>query len=104
MFLTAVLLRKGIPGKQWIGKYRRPRQVTWQMQRNVVKRLEVEAGNEYWLSRPCMTREQERGHVAERRLQNWLGFKAAKAANFPEHRFVTDHLNHLNVTKKWTVS
>ncbi|KAM3605995.1 uncharacterized protein V6R79_008760 [Siganus canaliculatus] len=65
MFLTLALLRKGIPGKQWIGKYRRPRQITWQMKRNTLKHLEREAENEYWISRPYMTQEQERGHAAE---------------------------------------
>ncbi|MBN3310974.1 large ribosomal subunit protein mL63 [Amia ocellicauda] len=104
MFLTVALFRKGIPGKQWIGKYRRPRQVTWQMKRNVIERLEIEAENEYWLSRPYMSAEQERGHSAERRMINWTNLKAAKAANFPEHRYVADHLGHLNISKKWSVS
>ncbi|MBN3278855.1 RT63 protein, partial [Polyodon spathula] len=104
MFLTVALFKKGIPGKQWIGKYRRPRQVTWQMKRNMIERLEIEAANEYWLSRPYMTREQEQGHASERRLQKWVGIKSSKAANFPQHTFLGDHLNHLNVTKKWTVS
>ncbi|XP_036405677.1 ribosomal protein 63, mitochondrial [Megalops cyprinoides] len=101
MFLTLALLRKGIPGKQWIGKYRRPRPVTWQMKRNILLRLEREAENEYWISRPYMSREQERGHAAERRLQNWLDFKHAKASKFPEHKYITDHLSHLNTTKTW---
>uniref|UniRef100_A0A671LSM0 Mitochondrial ribosomal protein L57 n=1 Tax=Sinocyclocheilus anshuiensis TaxID=1608454 RepID=A0A671LSM0_9TELE len=70
MFLTLALLRKGIPGKQWIGKYRRPRVVTWQIRRNVMKRLEQEAENEYWISRPFMTQEQEQGHAAQRR--EWI--------------------------------
>ncbi|XP_043917615.1 LOW QUALITY PROTEIN: ribosomal protein 63, mitochondrial [Protopterus annectens] len=104
MFLTAVLFRKGIPGKQWIGKYRRPRKVTWQMKRNMIKRLEIEAENEYWLSRPYMSIEQEMGHATERRDENWRIFRSLQTANFPEHKYVADHLNHLNVTKKWTVS
>ncbi|XP_005998468.1 large ribosomal subunit protein mL63 [Latimeria chalumnae] len=104
MFLTAFLMRKGIPGHQWIGKYRRPRKITWQMKRNMMKRLEIEAENEYWLSRPYMSIEQEKGHAAERRAEKWLNFKSLKQAKFPEHKYLADHINHLNVTKKWTVS
>lgn len=102
MFLTLTLLRKGISGKQWIGKYRRPRQITWQMNRNTVKHLEREAENEYWISRPYMTPEQEHCHAAERRAQNWLKIKEAKFANFPEHKHMTDHLSHLKITKTWS--
>ncbi|XP_028279408.1 large ribosomal subunit protein mL63 [Parambassis ranga] len=101
MFLTLTLLRKGIPGKQWIGKYRRSRPVTWQMKRNMVKHLEREAENEYWISRPYMTPEQEHSHAAERRAQNWLNIKEAKFANFPEHKNITDHLSHLNISRSW---
>ncbi|GCB73850.1 hypothetical protein scyTo_0002932 [Scyliorhinus torazame] len=101
MFLTAFLLRKGIPGKQWIGKYRRPRQITWQMMRNLIKRLEIERETEYWLSRPWMTVEQERGNAAQRRAERWEAFKTAKSANFPESKYIEEHLKHLNVTKKW---
>ncbi|XP_034753473.1 ribosomal protein 63, mitochondrial [Etheostoma cragini] len=102
MFLTLTLLRKGIPGKQWIGKYRRPRQITWQMTRNTLKHLEREAENEYWISRPYMTPEQEYCHAVERRAQNWLKIKEAKFANFPEHKHIKDHLSHLNITKTWS--
>ncbi|CAN9499599.1 unnamed protein product [Ophioblennius macclurei] len=102
MFLTLALLRKGIPGKQWIGKHRRPRQITWQMQRNTVKHLEREAENEYWLSRPYMTVEEEHGHAAERRARSWLAIKEAGFQNFPKHKFVTDHLSHLRITKTWS--
>uniref|UniRef100_A0A673CET1 Mitochondrial ribosomal protein L57 n=1 Tax=Sphaeramia orbicularis TaxID=375764 RepID=A0A673CET1_9TELE len=101
MFLTLALLRKGIPGKQWIGKYRRPRQITWQMKRNMVKHLEREAENEYWISRPYMTPEQEHGHAAERRAQAWLKIKETKFNNFPEHKTLSDHLSHLKITKTW---
>ncbi|XP_054654720.1 ribosomal protein 63, mitochondrial [Dunckerocampus dactyliophorus] len=102
MFLTMALLRKSIPGKQWIGKYRRPRPITWQMKRNMVKHLEREAANEYWLSRPYMTEEQECGHAAERRAQNWIRFKEAKFSNFPQHKSITDHLSHLRISKTWS--
>lgn len=102
MFLTLALLRKGIPGKQWIGKYRRPRQITWQMKRNMLKNLEREAENEYWISRPYMTVEQEYGHAAERRAQSWLKIKEAKFSNFPEHKHIADHLSHLKITKTWS--
>lgn len=102
MFLTLVLLRKGIPGKQWIGKYRRPRPITWQMKRNMVKHLEREAENEYWISRPYMTPEQEYGHAAERRAQTWLKIKESNFAKFPEHKSLTDHLSHLRTTKTWS--
>ncbi|XP_005304434.1 ribosomal protein 63, mitochondrial [Trachemys scripta elegans] len=104
MFLTTVLLRKRIPGKQWIGKYRRPRVVTLSMKRSMIQRLEVEAENEYWLSQPYMTLEQEYKHNAERRLAKWEAVKSQAISKFPEHRYVADHLNHLNVTKKWTNS
>lgn len=101
MFLTVALLRKGIPGKQWIGKYRRPRPITWQMKRNTLTHLEREAENEYWISRPYMTKEQELGHAAERRAQNWLRLKEANFTKFPEHKYMTDHLSHLRITKTW---
>ncbi|KAE8600559.1 hypothetical protein XENTR_v10013310 [Xenopus tropicalis] len=104
MFLTNILFRKGIPGRQWIGKYRRPRPVTWQMKRNMIERLEVEAETEYWISRPYMTKEQEYGHAAGRRLKEWEVIRDSRVANFPSHRFLQDHLNHLNVTKKWSMS
>ncbi|XP_071591647.1 large ribosomal subunit protein mL63 isoform X2 [Heliangelus exortis] len=103
MFLTAVLLRKRIPGKQWIGKYRRPRVVTIGMKQAMVRRLEIEAENEYWLSRPYLTREQEYKHNTEERLARWEAFKRKVRCKFPEHRYISDELNHLNVTKKWTV-
>ncbi|KAM8738618.1 large ribosomal subunit protein mL63 [Acanthopagrus schlegelii] len=102
MFLTLSLLRKGIPGKQWIGKHRRPRQITWQMKRNTLTHLEREAENEYWISRPYMTAEQERGHAAERRAENWRKIKETKFVKFPEHKRITDHLSHLNITKTWS--
>ncbi|XP_008427013.1 large ribosomal subunit protein mL63 [Poecilia reticulata] len=102
MFLTLMLLRKGIPGKQWIGKHRRPRQITWQMKSKMVNHLKREAENEYWLSRPYLTKEQEVGHAAERRAQTWLQIKAANFANFPEHKRITDHLSHLRIKKTWS--
>ncbi|XP_028844298.1 large ribosomal subunit protein mL63 [Denticeps clupeoides] len=102
MFLTMALFRKGIPGKQWIGKHRRPRHVTWQMRRNTLAHLEREAENEYWISRPYMTAEQEFGHAAERRRQTWLNIRAEQTGRFREHKFVADHLGHLNTTKTWS--
>ncbi|KFP31915.1 hypothetical protein N325_12069, partial [Colius striatus] len=102
MFLTTVLLRKSIPGKQWIGKYRRPRVVTLAMKLAMIRRLEIEAENEYWLSRPYLTREQEYKHNTEGRLAKWEAFKLMKKAKFPKHRYISDDLNHLNVTKRWT--
>ncbi|XP_007890675.1 ribosomal protein 63, mitochondrial [Callorhinchus milii] len=101
MFLTSFLLRKGIPGKQWLGKYRRPRPITWQMKRNMINRLEIERENEYWLSRPWMSSEQEKGHSAVRRAERWEAFKIARAAKFPENKCIEEHLQHLNVTKTW---
>ncbi|XP_056424218.1 ribosomal protein 63, mitochondrial [Hyla sarda] len=104
MFLTNFLLRKGIPGRQWIGKYRRPREVTWNMKQSMIKRLEIEAETEYWISRPYMTKEQEFRHAAERKHKQYLELKAKQEANFPDHKYLQDHLDHLNVTKKWTMS
>lgn len=101
MFLTLLRLGKSIPGRQWIGKHRRPRAVTWQMKRNMLVRLEREAENEYWLSRPYMTPEQEHRHNAERRLQRYLDLKATNYANFPKHKHIADHLDHLNISKNW---
>nr|XP_047902979.1 ribosomal protein 63, mitochondrial isoform X2 [Anser cygnoides] len=102
MFLTTVLLRKRIPGKQWIGKYRRPRVVTLSMKQAMIRRLEIEAENEYWLSRPYLTREQEYNHNREGRRAKWETLKSTMTSKFPEHRYMSDHLNHLNVSKKWT--
>ncbi|XP_028323705.1 large ribosomal subunit protein mL63 [Gouania willdenowi] len=102
MFLTLALLRKGIPGKQWIGKHRRPRLITWQMKRNMLAHLEREDQNEYWLSRPFMTKEQEHGHASERRAQDWINIKEAQFKNFPQHKSITDHLSNLRITKTWS--
>ncbi|XP_077197802.1 large ribosomal subunit protein mL63 [Paroedura picta] len=101
MFLTVTLLRNRIPGSQWIGKHRRPRLVTETMKRSMIRRLEIEAENEYWLSRPYMTREQEYRHNEERRRAGREAIIAASRSKFPAHRYATEHLNHLNVTKKW---
>ncbi|KAG9268989.1 ribosomal protein 63, mitochondrial [Astyanax mexicanus] len=101
MFLTLALLRKGIPGKQWIGKHRRPRAITWHMKQNFVKHLEREAENEYWISRPYMSLEQEQGHAAARREHIWKNIKSERYTKFPPHKYASDHLNHLNITKTW---
>ncbi|XP_034164110.1 ribosomal protein 63, mitochondrial [Pangasianodon hypophthalmus] len=102
MFLTLALLRKGIPGRQWIGKWRRPRPVTWQMKRNTVERLEREAENEYWLSRPYLSLEQERGHAHARRTHTWETLRHARQSAFPPHTSITEHLQHLNTTRTWS--
>ncbi|CAI5773182.1 63, mitochondrial [Podarcis lilfordi] len=102
MFLTIARLRNRIPGSQWIGKHRRPRFVTEIMKQGIIKRLEREAENEYWLSRPYMTKDQEYRHNAERRRLWRERAIAAEKAKFPEHKYATEHLGHLNVTKKWT--
>ncbi|XP_058897484.1 large ribosomal subunit protein mL63 [Kogia breviceps] len=102
MFLTALLLRGRIPGRQWIGKHRRPRSVSAQAKQNMVRRLEVEAENHYWLSRPFLTTEQERGHAAARRLAAFQALKASQAARFPASRRLEDQLGHLKVTGKWS--
>ncbi|KFQ32058.1 hypothetical protein N331_07549, partial [Merops nubicus] len=101
MFLTTVLLGKRIPGKQWIGKYRRPRAVTLSMKQAMIRRLEIEAENEYWLSRPYLTWQQEHRHNTEERRARWEAFKSLRT-KLPVHRYIMDDLNHLNVTKKWT--
>ncbi|KAI4904027.1 hypothetical protein NFI96_027418 [Prochilodus magdalenae] len=101
MFLTLALFRKGIPGRQWIGKHRRPRAVTWQMKRNMLQHLEREAENEFWISRPYMSTEQERGHAAARREHTWMNIKEERRAKFPPHKYVSEHLDHLNITRTW---
>ncbi|XP_006832024.1 PREDICTED: ribosomal protein 63, mitochondrial [Chrysochloris asiatica] len=102
MFLTARLCRNRIPGRIWIGKHRRPRTVSFHAKQSMIRRLEIEAENHYWLSMPYLTVEQERGHAAARRAQAFEAIKAASTSKFPPHRFVADQLNHLNVTKKWS--
>uniref|UniRef100_A0A8D0H5H7 Mitochondrial ribosomal protein L57 n=1 Tax=Sphenodon punctatus TaxID=8508 RepID=A0A8D0H5H7_SPHPU len=102
MFLTLALLRNGVPGRQWIGKHRRPRRVTLLMKQNVIKRLEIEAENEYWLSQPFMTREKEYCHNTERRFAKFEVIKSQGRLKFPEHKYAADHLDQLNVTRKWT--
>ncbi|XP_063160536.1 large ribosomal subunit protein mL63 [Candoia aspera] len=104
MFLTRALFRNRIPGKQWIGKHRRPRLVTSLMKGNMIKRLEIEAENEYWLSCPYMTKEQEYRHDEENVLALWQQRISEERAKFPEHKYASEHLNHLNVTKRWTDS
>ncbi|XP_017403664.1 ribosomal protein 63, mitochondrial [Cebus imitator] len=102
MFLTALLCHSRIPGRQWIGKHRRPRFVSSRAKQNMIRRLEIEAENHYWLSMPYMTREQEHGHAAVRRKEAFEAIKAAATSNFPPHRFIVDQLDHLNVTRKWS--
>ncbi|XP_077014952.1 large ribosomal subunit protein mL63 [Tamandua tetradactyla] len=102
MFLTALLRRNRIPGHQWIGKHRRPRAVSSRAKQSMIRRLEIEAENHYWLSMPYLTAQQEYGHAAVRRAQAFEAIKAASTSKFPSHRFVVDQLNHLNVTKKWS--
>ncbi|KFO22208.1 ribosomal protein 63, mitochondrial [Fukomys damarensis] len=101
MFLTVVLRRARIPGRLTIGKHRRPRFVSEQAKQNMIRRLEVEAENHYWLSMPYMSAEQEIGHAAERRARAFEAIKAARKAKFPPHRFTADQLDHLNITRKW---
>ncbi|KAM9189763.1 large ribosomal subunit protein mL63 isoform 1-T2 [Dugong dugon] len=102
MFLTALLRRNRIPGRQWIGKHRRPRTVSFHAKQNMIRRLEIEAENHYWLSMPYLTAEQEYGHAAIRRAEAFAAIKASSTSKFPPHRFVVDQLNHLNVTRKWS--
>ncbi|XP_006085573.1 ribosomal protein 63, mitochondrial [Myotis lucifugus] len=102
MFLTAVLRRNRIPGRQWIGKHRRPRSVSFQAKQSTIRRLETEAENHYWLSAPFLSAAQEFGHAAARRAAAFQAIKAAQEVKFPPHRRLVDQLNHLNVTKKWS--
>ncbi|XP_011811320.1 PREDICTED: ribosomal protein 63, mitochondrial-like [Colobus angolensis palliatus] len=102
MLLTALLCRNRIPGRQWIGEHRRPRFVSLGAKQNMIRRLEIEAENHYWLSMPYMTREEERGHAAVRRREAFEALKAAATSKFSPHRFTADQLDHLNVTKKWS--
>ncbi|XP_037656295.1 ribosomal protein 63, mitochondrial [Choloepus didactylus] len=102
MFLTALLCRNRIPGNQWIGKHRRPRTVSFHAKEKMIRRLEIEAENHYWLSMPYLTAEQEYGHAAVRRVQDFEAIKAASTSKFPSHRFVADQLSHLNISKKWS--
>ncbi|CAK6442976.1 unnamed protein product [Pipistrellus nathusii] len=101
MFLTALLCRNRIPGRQWIGKHRRPRRVSFQAKQNTLRRLETEAENHYWLSAPFLSAAQEFGHAAARRAAAFEAIKAAKEAKFPQHRRLADHLGHFSVTRKW---
>ncbi|KAM9038305.1 LOW QUALITY PROTEIN: large ribosomal subunit protein mL63 [Sarcophilus harrisii] len=101
MFLTALLRGSRTP-EQWLGKHRRPRKVTWGMKQGMIRRLEIEAENEYWLSMPYMTKEQEFNHCVARRRENFEAIKLAQMSKFPPHRLVADQLNHLNVSKKWS--
>ncbi|XP_066111005.1 large ribosomal subunit protein mL63 [Saccopteryx bilineata] len=102
MFLTALLRRNRIPGRQWIGKHRRPRTVSFHAKQNVLRRLETEAENHYWLSAPFLSAAQEFGHAAVRRAAAFQAIKAVSEAKFPPHRRLADQLSHLNVTKKWS--
>nr|XP_060626930.1 large ribosomal subunit protein mL63 [Anolis sagrei ordinatus] len=104
MFLTIALLRNKIPGSQWIGKHKRPRFVSVHMKNRMIRKLEIEAENEYWLSQPYMTKEQDYGHNREGRQAYFKALVTAAKSKFPEHRYATEHLGHLNVTKKWTSS
>ncbi|XP_047395344.1 ribosomal protein 63, mitochondrial-like [Sciurus carolinensis] len=102
VFLTALLCRNRIPGSQWIGKHLRPRRVSLLSKQNMIRRLEMEAENHYWLSMPYMTAEREYGHARVLRAQAFKAIKSASTSKFPPHRFVADQLNHLNVTKRWS--
>ncbi|CAN0398270.1 unnamed protein product [Lampetra planeri] len=102
MFLSA-LLRMGLPGgRQWAGKHRRPLRVSHNSLLKLRQRLEAEAENEYWLSRAWMSREQESGHMVEFRADEFRALTREKmVARFPPHRFVNDHLQQLNVSRRW---
>ncbi|XP_032803661.1 large ribosomal subunit protein mL63 [Petromyzon marinus] len=102
MFLSA-LLRMSLPGgRQWAGKHRRPLRVSYNSLVKLRRRLEAEAENEYWLSRAWMSREQESGHMVEFRTSAFRAFTREKtAARFPPHRFVNEHLQQLNVNRRW---
>lgn len=102
MFLTALLLRNRIPGRQWIGKHRRPRAVSAYAKQNMIRRLETEAENHYWLSMPFLSAQQEYGHAAARRAAAFQALRAASQAKFPPHRRLGDQLSHLTVSKKWS--
>ncbi|XP_072590269.1 large ribosomal subunit protein mL63-like isoform X4 [Vulpes vulpes] len=84
---TTPLNSSRIPGRQWIGKHRRPRAVSFQAKQNMIRRLEIEAENQYWPSTPYLSAEQEYGHAAERRAAAFEAIKAAKMAKFPPHRY-----------------
>uniref|UniRef100_A0A8C5SGL6 Ribosomal protein 63, mitochondrial n=1 Tax=Laticauda laticaudata TaxID=8630 RepID=A0A8C5SGL6_LATLA len=79
-------------GLQWIGKHRQPRFITPLIKANTIRNLETEAENQYWLSCPYMTKEQEYCHDEK------------NGAKFPEHRYASEYLKHLHVTKKWADS
>uniref|UniRef100_A0A670ZTS7 Ribosomal protein 63, mitochondrial n=1 Tax=Pseudonaja textilis TaxID=8673 RepID=A0A670ZTS7_PSETE len=79
-------------GLQWIGKHRWPRSITPLIKAKKIRNLETEAENQYWLSCPDMTKEQEYRHDEKNR------------AKFPEHRYASEYLKHLHVTKKWADS
>ncbi|XP_070605876.1 large ribosomal subunit protein mL63 [Erythrolamprus reginae] len=104
MFLTRLLFRNRIPGGQWIGKHRRPRIITTLMKANMIRRLEIEAENIYWLSCPYMTEEQEYRHDEENVFAANQQRIAEERAKFPEHKYASEHLEHLNVTKRWADS
>ncbi|XP_019385743.1 PREDICTED: ribosomal protein 63, mitochondrial [Crocodylus porosus] len=104
MFLSLALLRNKIPGSQWIGKYRRPRKVTLGMKTRMIRRLEIEAENQYWLSCSYLTAKEEYKHNTERRQAQWEALRSRIVSNFPPHKYLGDRLNHLNVSKKWTAT
>uniref|UniRef100_UPI003590152E protein HIRA-like isoform X4 n=1 Tax=Myxine glutinosa TaxID=7769 RepID=UPI003590152E len=102
MFLAKILLRSRIPGKQWIGKNRRPTKITDATKQRLIARLEIEAETQYWLSRPWLTSDQEHGSAKDSKKVNFIEqFRAFRKSKFPPHEFMAHHLDHLNVTKKW---
>ncbi|XP_066106123.1 large ribosomal subunit protein mL63-like [Saccopteryx bilineata] len=103
MFLTMLLCHNRIPGRQWIRKHKRPHTtVSFHMKQNVLRRLETEAENHYWLSAPFLSAMQEFEHAAVCRAATFQAIKAASEAKFPLHQQLADQLNHLNITKKWS--
>uniref|UniRef100_A0A8C6XYG5 Ribosomal protein 63, mitochondrial n=1 Tax=Naja naja TaxID=35670 RepID=A0A8C6XYG5_NAJNA len=89
---------------QWIGKPRRPRVVTPLIKANTIRRLETEAENQYWLSCPYVAKEKEHHHDEENGLASRQQRIAEGSTKFPEHRYASEYLKHLHMTKKWTDS
>ncbi|KAL5017332.1 hypothetical protein ScPMuIL_006921 [Solemya velum] len=110
MRLTAILQfykqRKPIPGLLFQGKKQAIPKITTAMKANTLKWIMMEENNMALLQAPYLTIEEEDGYM---KAYHPPGFKPMiqelileqKRKRMPKHVYTEEHLDHLNVAKKW---
>jgi len=108
MFITRALMfyikRKKIPGRLDIGKHQLVKPVTLSMKKAAIAQLCLEKQNFELLQNPYLTEAEEACSVAaeSHSLEEYLKLRDAEIREkMLKHRFMDEHLGHLNVTKQW---